>query len=89
MLRNDRGQVGCQVYLNSQLKDVIVLSDPTYMIKFSMPNNNAAGHRNGNAPAADEARLSFKFKKLLNDDEEQLGMKLNLSWFDNCACRLL
>ncbi len=44
-----------------------------------MPNNNAAGNRNGNAPAADEARLSFKFKKLLNDDEEQLGMKLNLS----------
>ena len=73
MLKNDRGQVGCQVYLNNQLKDVIVLSDPNYMIKFSLPNNNAANNRSGVPATSDEARLSFKFKKLLNDDDEQLG----------------
>ena len=53
-----------------------MLSDPSYMIKFLIPNSNAAGNRNngGATISPEESRLSFKFKKLLNDDDEQLGM---------------
>lgn len=67
--------MSCQVFYNHRIKDVMVLSELSYMIKFQIPNN-----RNGSS--SDEDRVTINFKKLTsNDDEEPIGSLMNIVKF--------
>jgi hypothetical protein len=66
--------VSCQVFYNHRIKDVMVLSELSYLIKFQIPNNNnrSGGSNSGNQ---DDDRVTINFKKLTsNEDEEPIGI---------------